>query len=112
MARPPDDAAAYSKRTANGRPYDEAEKPMDRRGCYQPPAAVNVKKQSSVRRIRTCLRIRLTLLFMIVLLPGGRKGRPCEGDFSSKNLKPKTYSLKPYSVYTRGTRLETAQSSS
>ena len=49
---------------------------MNRRGRDQPPAAVNVKKQNSVRRIRTCLRIRLTLLFMIVLPPSDRKDCP------------------------------------
>lgn len=86
IARPPDDAAAYSKRTANGRPYDEAEKPMDRRGGYGPPDVADVKIQNSVRRIRTCLRIRLTLLFMIVLPPSDRKDRPYGGIVALRRL--------------------------
>ena len=52
---------------------------MDRRGGYVQPDTADVKKQKSVRRIRTCVQIRLTLLFMIVLPPSDRKDRPNGG---------------------------------
>ena len=81
IARPPGDAAAYSKRTANGRPYGVGSKPMNRRGGYEPPDAADVKIQNSVRRIRICLRIRLTLHMILDLLPGDRKDRPSEGSW-------------------------------
>ena len=97
------------ERTANGRPYcrgREGNRWGAMRTSGRPCDELKKREASSLANSPHVFHVCRSYS------SGGRKGRPCEGDFSSKILKPKTYSLKPYSVYTRGTRLDTAQSSS